>query len=354
LRIGIDVGGTFTDGVAVDDGGRAIAHRKEPSTPPLVARGVLPAMRQLVGEGELAYVVHGTTIATNALIERRTGAVGLLTTHGFRDVLAIGTQRRPDLYDVNQVKPPPVVPRHHCLEVPERVSADGSVLRPLDEEAVARAARRFGREGVQAIAVCFLFSYANPAHELRAARILRETLPGVEVALSSDVAPMIREYPRASTTAVNAALRPVLSNYLRELEASVGAPVLVMQSNGGVLPAGVAAANGQQLLVSGPAGGVVGASVFAAAGGTRDAVTMDMGGTSFDACLVVDGRPAVRGESEVAGHPVLASALDLVTVGEGGGSLARVDAGGALQVGRRARARIRARPVTGLAASSRR
>ncbi|MGQ0670359.1 MAG: hydantoinase/oxoprolinase family protein [Actinomycetota bacterium] len=334
MRIGIDVGGTFTDGVAVDARGRAVAHRKEPSTPPRVEDGALAAIRALaVGGYRVEHIVHGTTVATNALIQRRLGRVGLLTTPGFRDVLAIGTQIRPDLYDVMQAKPSPVVPRHLRLEVRGRVAADGSVVTPLDEEDVARAARRLRREGVEAVAVSFLFSYANPAHERRAAAILRRELPGVDVALSSEVCPMIREYPRTSTTAVNAALRPLLSRYLRELETRAGARVLAMQSNGGVLPAGEAAGQGHQLLVSGPAGGVVGASAFAAARGIRDLVTMDMGGTSFDTCLVLRGRPAVRGESDVGGYPVLASALDLVTVGAGGGSLARVDAGGALRVG---------------------
>jgi N-methylhydantoinase A len=333
LRIGIDVGGTFTDAVAVDRSGRLVGSRKEPSTPPEVERGAVTALRALAAGDGLERVVHGTTVATNALIEGRTGRIGLLTTRGFRDVLAIGSMRRPDLYDPMQVKPVPLAPRHLRLEVPERVAADGTPLHPLDEAAVERAARRFARERVDAVAVCFLFSYANPEHERRAGRILRRELPGVDVVLSADVAPMIREFPRTSTTVVNAALRPVVSSSLRELRSRAGAPVLVMQSDGGVLPAGIAAAAAHRLLVSGPAGGVVGASVFARARGIRDLVTMDMGGTSFDTCLVTGGRPSVRGESTVAGWPVLASSVDLVTVGAGGGSIARVDAGGALRVG---------------------
>ena len=336
MRVGVDVGGTFTDAVAVDARGRLIGHRKEPSTPPRVEEGALAAVDALAGSGEaLEHVVHGTTAATNALIERRTGRVGLLTTRGFRDVLAIGTQMRPDLYDVMQTKPVPLVPRHLRLESPERIAADGSVVRALDEEAVARAGRRFRRERVEAIAVCFLFSYVNPAHERRAAAILKTLCPGVEIALSCDVAPMMREYPRTSTTVINATLRPVLSRYLRELESRAKVPVLVMQSNGGVLPAGEAAALGHHLVFSGPAGGVVGASVFAAAGGVRDLVTMDMGGTSFDTCLVLRGRPAVRSEFIAGGEPVIGSTLDLETVGAGGGSLAWTDAGGALRVGPR-------------------
>jgi len=183
------------------------------------------------------------------------------------------------------------------------------------------------------VAVVFLFSYVNPAHERSAAAILREACPGTEVVCSSEVCPMIREYPRTSTAVVNAALRPLVSRYLADLGSSAGAPVLVMQSNGGVLPASEAAALGHQLLVSGPAGGVVGASLFAGRHGVDHLVTMDMGGTSFDTCLVLDGRPAAKGEVEVAGYPVLTSAVDLVTVGAGGGSLARVDPGGALRVG---------------------
>jgi N-methylhydantoinase A len=332
LRVGVDVGGTFTDGVAVDDRGRIAAVRKESSTPPRVEEGALRAVRALLGDGGIALLVHGTTVATNALIERRLGRVGLLATEGFRDVLAIGSQMRPDLYDVMQRKPEPLVPRRLRLDVPERIGADGRVIRPLDEEAVVRAARRFARERVEAVAVSFLFSNVDARHERRARDILRTELPGVEIALSSEVAPMIREFPRTSTTTINAGLRPILSTYIRELERRAGAPTLVLQSDGGVLPASEAATAGHRLLLSGPAGGVVGAAALGGSG-VRDLVTMDMGGTSFDTCLVLDGRPSVRGESAVAGWPVLASAIDLVTVGAGGGSIARVDAGGALIVG---------------------
>ena len=334
VKIGIDVGGTFTDGVALNDDGEILGVRKEPSTPPNVEEGAIAAMRSLLEDGgEPQLLVHGTTIATNALIQGRLGRTGLLTTEGFRDVLAIGTQMRPDLYDVMQRKPEPLVPRHLRLEVPERISADGHVIRPLDQDAVRRAARRFARERVEAVAVCFLFAHVDPRHERRAREILVRSLPGVEVVLSSEVAPQIREFPRTSTTAINAALRPVLATYLRTLERRAAAAVLVLASNGGVLPAEVAASAGHELLLSGPAGGVVGAAAFAAAHGVRDLVTMDMGGTSFDTALVLGGRPKVRGGSEVAGWPVLASAIDLVTVGAGGGSLAEVDAGGALRVG---------------------
>jgi N-methylhydantoinase A len=333
VRVGVDVGGTFTDAVAVDGRGNLVAHRKEASTPPAVERGALEAIRSVGGDAAVDLVVHGTTVATNALLEGRLGRVGLLATEGFRDVLQIGSGRRPDLYDVMQAKPEPVVPRHLRLEAAGRIAADGTEVRPLDEAQVARAARVFGRAGVEAVAVCFVFSYVDPRHERRARAILRDLLPDVEVALSSEVAPMIREFPRAATTAVNAALRPVVSPPLRELRSAVGGPMLVMQSSGGVLPAPEAAARGHELLVSGPAGGVVGASAWAAARGERDLVTMDMGGTSFDTCLVLDGSPVVRGGSEVGGWPILASAVDLVTVGAGGGSVARVDAGGALRVG---------------------
>src|ERR671930_413573 len=282
VKIGIDVGGTFTDGVALNDDGEILGVRKEPSTPPNVEEGAIAAMRSLLEDGgEPQLFVHGTTIATNALIQGRLGRTGLLTTEGFRDVLAIGTQMRPGLYDVMQRKPEPLDPRH----------------------------------------------------ERRAREILVRSLPGVEVVLSSEVAPQIREFPRTSTTAINAALRPVLATYLRTLERRAAAAVLVLASNGGVLPAEVAASAGHELLLSGPAGGVVGAAAFAAAHGVRDLVTMDMGGTSFDTALVLGGRPKVRGGSEIAGWPVLASAIDLVTVGAGGGSLAEVGAGGALRVG---------------------
>ena len=319
--------------MSVDARGRIVSVRKEPSTPPRVEEGALTAVRALLGDdGRLEQLVHGTTIATNALIERRLGRVGLLATEGFRDVLAIGTQMRPDLYDTMQRKPEPLVPRYLRLEVPERIGADGTVIRPIDEGSVMRAARRFSRAAVDAVAVCFLFSYIDARHERRARELLRRELPRVEITLSSEVAPLIREFPRTSTTAINAGLRPVLATYLRELERRAGAPTLVLQSDGGILPAREAAGSGHRLLLSGPAGGVVGAAAFAGSR-VRDLVTMDMGGTSFDTCLVVGGRPKVRGESDVGGWPVLASAIDLVTVGAGGGSIARVDAGGGLVVG---------------------
>jgi N-methylhydantoinase A len=335
MRIGVDVGGTFTDAVAVDEGGRPIAHRKEPSTPPRVEEGAIATILTLTAEASepASQVVHGTTVATNALLERRTARVGLLTTEGFRDVLAVGTQSRPDLYDLMQQKPRPLVPRSLCLEARERIAADGSVVRPLDEETVARAARRFRREGVEAVAVSFLFSYVNADHEQRAGTILRRLCPDIDLALSSEVAPLIREYPRTSTTVINAVLRPLVSRYLRELEARAGSPVLVLQSNGGVIPADEAARHAHLLLHSGPAGGVVGATIFGAARGMDDLVTMDMGGTSFETCLVLGGKPAVRGELAAEGEPVLASTVDLETVGAGGGSLAWVDPGGALRVG---------------------
>jgi N-methylhydantoinase A len=333
IRMGIDVGGTFTDCVAVDEHGRLVAHRKEPSTPPEVERGALAAIEAIRSGAELEHLVHGTTVATNALIEGRSAPVGLVTTDGFRDVLAIGTQMRPDLYDLMQRKPDPLVPRFLRLDVGERIAPDGTVLRPLEEDSVRRAAGRLRRERVEAVAVCLLFAYADDRHERRVAEILGEELPGVEIALSSAVAPLIREYPRTSTTVVNAALRPVVGPYLRRFRRAAGAPVSVLQSGGGVLPADEAAADAHRLLVSGPAAGVVGATAFARAHGVDDIVTMDMGGTSFDTCLVIGGTPNVRPESTVAGHPVLASTIDLVTVGAGGGSVAAVDPGGALAVG---------------------
>jgi N-methylhydantoinase A len=332
MRVGVDIGGTFTDGVAVDRRGHMIGHLKVPSTPPRVEEGALAVARSL-GADDLERIVHGTTVATNAIVQRRLGSTALITTEGFRDVLAIGTQRRPDLYDPFQEKPAPIVPRHLRLEAVERIAADGSVIVPLDVESVSRAARHLRAEGVAAVAITFLFSYVNPRHERVAGRIIRRECPGIEVALSSDVAPLIREYPRTSTTVVNAALRPILAPYLDRLQSDAGTDVLVMQSSGGVVPAAEAGRLGHQLLASGPAGGVVAASSFAGTGGIRDLVTMDMGGTSFDACLVQSGLPTVRGEQVVGGYPVLAPALDLVTVGAGGGSLARVDAGRALRVG---------------------
>jgi len=340
-RVGIDVGGTFTDGVLQDAGRLVVA--KVRTTPSDLAQGFRNALTALLeqsgaGHDEIGYLVHGSTIAANAVVQGRTARVGLLTTEGFRDVLEIGTQLRPRLYDLRYPKPPPLVPRELRLEARERIGPGGEVLAPLDPASVDEAAGRFAAAGVEAVAVCFLFSFANPRHEREARRLLARRLPGVPVTLSSDVAPEYREYRRTSSTVLNAALLPLAGGYIADLASrlardGIDRPLHLMQSNGGLATAEAAARSPVALLASGPAAGVIGAARIAAAAGSRDVLTFDMGGTTADVALVVGGEPQLRFRTEVAGHDLSLPQIDVLSVGAGGGSIARVDRFGSLLVG---------------------
>jgi N-methylhydantoinase A len=340
-RIGVDVGGTFTDLVVVADG--AIHSLKVPSTPDAPERGVLDAVAAADGEAiaepdAVSFCSHGTTVATNAVLEGEWAETALLTTDGFRDALEIGRQNRPDIYDFRVEKPDPVVPRDRRFEVPERLDERGTVLEELDESAVAEVAADVRATGAESVAVCLLFAFENDSHERRVAEILREAGVEAPISLSSVVLPEIREYERTLTTALNAALVPVMDDYLAGLvtglrDAGVVAPLTLMASNGGTLSADAARERPVNTLLSGPAGGVQGAAFVAGSAGYEDLLTMDMGGTSCDVSLVRDGDPLVTTETEVGDYPVGVPAVDVHTVGAGGGSLAWVDAGGALRVG---------------------
>ncbi|TMJ98313.1 MAG: hydantoinase/oxoprolinase family protein [Actinobacteria bacterium] len=342
VRVGIDVGGTFTDAVAVDAAARLVT-AKIPSTPEDPGEGFLGALQELghraeFARDEIAYLVHGSTIATNAIVQRRTARAGLVTTAGFRDLLEIGTQQRATLYDLNEPKSEPLVTRELRVEVAERTGAQGEVVLPLDEDDVRRAADVLRERGAEAVAVSFLFAFLNPAHERRAAEILAAELPGVPVTLSSDVAPEFREYLRTATTVVNASLLPLVGRYVERLrarldEAGIRAPLHLMQSNGGVARAETAARLPVALISSGPAGGAIAAARLGALAGDADVLGFDMGGTTADVCLVVGGKPQMRFRGEAAGHPVNLPQVDLLSVGAGGGSIARVDRFGALLVG---------------------
>jgi N-methylhydantoinase A len=343
LRVGVDTGGTFTDVCLYDPASGALSVWKLSSTPQdpseAIAAGIAQAL-DAAGRGgqDIAYVGHGTTVATNALIQGRVARTGMLTTAGFRDVIEIRRQMRPALYDLQVDKPQPVAKRDLRLEIPERLRFDGSVVRPLDGAALRHAVRRLREEGVQSVAVCFLYAHLNPAHEAAALSVLAEELPGVFVCASHQVAPEYREYERFSTTAVNAALGPVMRGYLGRLAPRLSdlgiAPLPhLTQSNGGVISAGVAAAHPVRTVLSGPAAGVMGAMAIANAAGIGDIITFDMGGTSTDVALIADGRPNMSMAAEVHGHPLKVPMLDIHTVGAGGGSIARVDAGGHLKVG---------------------
>jgi N-methylhydantoinase A len=328
----VDVGGTFTDFVVVTDEGLSV-HKEPTSTPQHEA--VVAGLERIDGAAG-APVVHGTTAATNALLEREGARTALVTTEGFADVLAIGRQNRPALYDLQPSRPPPLVPAERRHTVPERLDHEGTVLTPLDEAAVRRVADRLAEQDVESVALVFLFSYQTPAHEERAADLLREALPDVPVTRSSALLPEYREYERTATTVVNAYVRPQVARYLNRLdEALAGRSVRVMQSNGGTIGLDTAADEAARLALSGPAGGVVGALGVARRAFGTDAprlLTLDMGGTSADVALC-DGEVPRTTEHTIADLPLRLPATDIHTVGAGGGSVAHVDAGGSLRVG---------------------
>jgi N-methylhydantoinase A len=336
-RVGIDVGGTFTDVVAVTDG-RVRVH-KVASTPDAPEQGVVDGLSEAADAGLSLQAVdalaHGTTVATNAVLERDWADTALLTTEGFRDVLEIGRQDRPDLYDLHGEKPDPVVPRDRRHEVPGRLDERGVELVPLDEETVRDLAPDIDADSV---AVALLFAFEDDGHERRVREALRDGGYEGTISLSSEILPEIREYERTLATALNAALRPVMDRYLGRLdgqvrEAGVGADLRVMASNSGLMDAETAREVPVRTLLSGPAAGVRGAAHVAARHGHDDVLTMDMGGTSCDVSLVRDGKPLVSTDVAVGEYPVATPMVDVHTVGSGGGSIARVDEGGALRVG---------------------
>lgn len=346
-RVGVDSGGTFTDVCLFEETTGRMKVWKVSSTPDDpsrgIARGVEQSMRECAGAAgdpaaAIAYLGHGTTVATNALITGRGARVGLLTTAGFRDLLEIGRQKRPDLYDIFAEKPQTLVPRSLRFEVPERLLHDGSVAVALDEDRVRRAAQKLREAQVEAVAICFLYAFVNPAHERRAQEILRQEMPDVFLSTSHEIAPEFREYERLSTTTVNAYLGPVMQRYIRRLtprlaSLGLGVPPHLTQSNGGVVRFGVAAQTPVRAVLSGPSTGVVAAQVIGAAAGEPDVITFDMGGTSSDVALMTGGQCARTHEAQVHGYPIKAPMLDIHTVGAGGGSIARIDAGGLLKVG---------------------
>jgi N-methylhydantoinase A len=333
--LGVDVGGTFTDLAALVDG--RVVTAKVPSTPDDQSEGVM-AVVGAVELGEVTTFAHGMTVATNALLERRGARTALVTTEGFRDVLEIGRQARPSLYELARRRPAPLVPRELRLTVRERMGPDGE-LAPLEEDSLAAAADALRAADVEAVAVCLLFGFLHPAHELRVGEALREALPGVHVSLSCEVLPEMREYERMSTTVADAYLAPALSRYLRALAAKAqdaGLPApRVMQSSGGVVELADAARRAASCVLSGPAGGVVGAAWASRASGFGDLLTFDMGGTSTDVAPVVAGEVQTTTGAVVAGVPIRHAAVDIHTVSAGGGSIATADSGGALQVGPR-------------------
>ena len=345
-RIGIDVGGTFTDLVAVGPGGEATL-AKVPSTPQDPSLGVLDGLAALAAKlgreraallGETERIVHGTTVATNALLELKGARTGLLTTEGHRDVVEMREGLKDDRYNLRLPPPEQLVPRHLRLGVRERLRPDGRVELPLDSASLAEAMDVLKQARVESVAVCYFHAWRDAAHERATAAALARALPDAYVSLSSSVLPQIKEFERVSTTIVNAYVGPVLSRYLARLEARLGeagyrGPTLVIQSHGGVAPiaeAGRLAAGG---VLSGPAGGVAGSVHAARLSGQKNLIPFDMGGTSTDICLVVDGEAALVADRKIGGHKIALNSLDIASIGAGGGSIAWVDAGGILHVG---------------------
>jgi N-methylhydantoinase A len=334
-RLGVDVGGTFTDVVILADGRLITA--KVPSTPSDQSEGVLAGVEAAdFDAADLEAFAHGMTVATNALLERRGARLALVTTEGFRDVIEIGRQNRPSLYDLTRDRPPPLVPRELRFTVRERMGPDGEI-EALDEDDLARVIAAVRDADVEAVAVCLLFAFLHPEHERRVGEALRDELDGVHVSLSSEVLPEFREFERFATTAADAYLAPRLSAYLGQLaerchEAGVPVP-LVMQSSGGVVDLESASRQAAACVLSGPAGGVIGAAYAAAASGYDDVLTFDMGGTSTDVAPVMGGEAQTTTDSVVAGVPLKLPMVDVHTVSAGGGSIAWADAGGALRVG---------------------
>jgi N-methylhydantoinase A len=353
-RIGIDVGGTFTDLVAVDDGGRATI-AKAASTPADQSLGVMEGLGLLAGAlgldivsllADTERIVHGTTVATNALLERKGARVGMLTTAGHRDVVEMREGLKDDRYNLRMRPPVPLVPRRLRLGVQERLRADGRIAVPLDKTSLTSGIRTLQQAGVEAVAVCYLHAYRDARHEVATREALDRLVPGVYVSLSSDVLPQIKEHERFGTTVVNAYVGPSLSRYLGRLAerleaAGYGGQVLIMQSHGGVAPIAESVRLAAGAVLSGPAGGIAGSRYCARLLGDGNLITFDMGGTSTDIALLEDGEAHLTGERGIAegrpgaagGIPLALPSIDIHTLGAGGGSIARVDPGGILHVG---------------------
>ncbi|TSD85178.1 methylhydantoinase [Mycobacterium sp. KBS0706] len=351
-RIGFDIGGTFTDFILYDGEGRTVKLHKRLTTPHDPSEAALVGIEELVAMAgirlaDVGEMVHGTTLVTNAVIERKGAKLGLITTQGFRDVLEMGTEQRYDIYDLFLQFPEPLVARRLRLEVPERVDRDGTVVEPLDRDAVRAALRRLVAEGVEAVAVCFLHSYRNPEHERIVGEIARAEFPQLAVSLSSEVVAELWEYQRCVTTCANAYVQPLMDRYLRRLERELAArgfagTLRLMHSAGGLVAPETARAFPIRLLESGPAGGGLATALFGALAGKADVISFDMGGTTAKACLIEDGRAEIAPMMEAgrvhrfkkgSGLPIKAPVIDMIEIGAGGGSIASIDEVGLLRVG---------------------
>jgi len=346
VQIGVDIGGTFTDIVALDGEGR-LALAKVPSTPKDLLDGIGAAVGKVLAlagapPGDVERFIHGTTVATNAVLEQKGAVTAVLTTEGFEDVLEMGRQKRSRMYDLEMDPETPsfLAPGRRRVGIRERLDARGAALVPLDEGQVRAAVQTLRAQGVQAIAVCYLFSFVNPAHERRTRELCAEIAPEISVSLSSEVDPTFREYERLCVTAFDAYLGPVVKRYLAGLADTlrglgIRAVPLIMRSRGGIVSAALAARQPVTLFLSGPAGGVIGAGCAAERSGVRDFVSLDMGGTSNDVAVVRSGAPLLASEGSIGPYPVRTPMVDVNTIGAGGGSIAWIDAAGGLRVGPR-------------------
>ena len=355
IRLGVDVGGTFTDVVILRSDGAAIP-KKVLSSPPdfgvAIKQSVLEALKDnAIEASKITEYTHGATVATNAIITRKGAVTGLITTKGFRDVLETRRMRMHKLYDINWEKPEPLVPRHLRMEVPARMTPGGEEYIPLDEDAARQAIQRLIDEGVESLAICYINAYSNGAHERRTEELVREVAPSLHVSNSSEVLPEIREYERTSTTVINAYVLPIVDTYFRSMESDIKemglkTPIMVMQSNGGMIPSGTARRVPIHIIESGPAAGVTGAYHLAKRMGVENVITLDMGGTTAKAAMIEDGEISRSPEYEVgselsighrlmkgSGYLLRVPSIDIAEVGAGGGSIAWADAAGALKVG---------------------
>jgi N-methylhydantoinase A len=345
-RIAVDTGGTFSDFVYLDEDKGEVAITKVPSTPDdpsrAILQGIAAVLDQGVGAADVGYFCHGTTVGTNALLEGKGVRTGLLVTEGFRGIYEVAEQARPygpAIFDVMYDKPPPLVPPSRTAEVKERVDFRGDVLEPLDEPALRASLRGLKAERIESLAVCLLFSFLHPQHEARVRAVAREELPDCNISLSSEVLPQIREYYRLSTTVINAYLQPILARYIAQLDRRLSEAGIatrqkyIMQSNGGMSTFGAAARTAVTTVLSGPAGGVTAGAYACRMTGARNIITFDMGGTSCDVALIKDGEPAIASRGKIEGRDLAVPMMDINTVSAGGGTIARADRFGALEVG---------------------
>ena len=342
-RVGFDVGGTFTDFTMINEASGHVDYFKVPSTPDDPSSAIETGLASLITSlgikpKDISHLGHGTTVATNMAIEKKGAKTGLLTTKGFRDVLEIGRQTRPHLYNYRIRRPEPLVPRELRLEIDERVLADGSVLRKLDEAQVQAAAQHLEEAGVEAIVICFLHSYRRPDHEQRARDIVQQVLPNTYISISSEILPEFREFERLSTSVLNAYMGPRMGQYLERLlqrvqRLGIDAELDTVHSNGGLMSVATVREIPVRTCVSGPAAGVIGAAEIGKAAGIDNLITFDVGGTSTDVSVIVNGHPLFASNRTVANYPVKTPMVDIHVIGAGGGSIARIDNAGALKVG---------------------